>query len=161
MTTAFYIMKNIYLLAISLLFFTIEMTATPVQTANSKTEITAQKKPTFKERIAHKFLKKKLKKIKEKNNLMANEIPTFWSPILGVVSLAAWIASIAASFTLSLGGVIVAIIIGFGAGIAGMIIGIRALRANRNRGFAIAGVLLSGLALLISLANSVLALANL
>jgi len=55
-------MKNIYLLAISLLFFSIEMTATPAQAANSKTEITTQKKTTFKERIAHKLLKKKFKK---------------------------------------------------------------------------------------------------
>jgi len=154
-------MKNIYLLAISLLFFSIEMTATPMQSANSKTETTKQQKPTFKKRIAHKILNKKFKKIKEKNNSMANEIPTFWSPILGVVSIAAWVASIAASFALSSPGVIVSVIIGFAAGIAGLIIGIRALRANRNRGLAIAGIVLSGLALLVFLVNSILALANL
>ncbi len=154
-------MKNIYLLAISLLFFSIEMTATPMQNSNAKTEVTQQQKLTFKERIAHKMLKKKLKRIEEKNNSMANEVPTFWSPILGVVSIAAWIGAIAASFALSSAGVIVGIIVGFAAGIAGLIIGIRALRANRDRGLAIAGVILSGLGLLILLANSILALANL
>jgi len=154
-------MKNIYLLVISLLFLSIEMTATPMQTTNSKTEITTQKKQTLKERIIHKLLKNKFKKIKEKNNLMANEVPAFWSPILGVVSLAAWVGSIAASFGLSSAGVIISVIIGFAAGIAGLIIGIRALRAKRSRGLAIAGIVLSGLALLVFLTNSILALANL
>jgi len=154
-------MKNIYLLAISLLFFSIGMMATPMQNTNTKTETIKQQKPTFKERFAHKLLKKRFKKIKQKNNSIGNEVPTFWSPILGIVSIAAWVASIAASFALSSAGVIIGVVVGFAAGIAGLIIGIRALRANRNRGLAIAGVILSGLSLLIFLANSILALANL
>lgn len=154
-------MKSIYLTAIGLLFFVIQMTAMPVQTANPKNEVITKEKLTFKERLVHKILKKRIKKIQKQNNSMANEIPTFWSPILGVISLAAWVGSIVASFGLSSAGVIVAVIAGFAAGIAGLIIGISALRANRNRGLAIAGIVLSGLALLIFLVNSILALANL
>lgn len=79
-------MKNIYLLAISLLFFSIEMTATPMQTPNSKTETTTQQKPTFKERIAHKFLKKKLKKIKKQNNTRTNRL-AITSLVFGILSV--------------------------------------------------------------------------
>jgi len=58
-------MKSIYLTVIGVLFFAIQMMAMPVQTANPETEIATKQKPTFKERIVHKILKKRIKKIQK------------------------------------------------------------------------------------------------
>jgi len=158
-------MKNI-LIAIGVLFFALPITAMPVQTSARKTEVVQKQKRTFAERIAHKILKKKIKRAHKKNNMTNIDRQAIISPVLGVVSILAWMASIYASFGLSVAGVVIALIIGVGAGIAALILGRRALKridsdpALSGRGLAILGMVLGGLGLLIILANGILALAN-
>ena len=141
-------MKNIYLLTISLLFFTIQMTATPVQTANSKTETTTQKKPTFKERIAHKFLKKKLKKIKKQNNVKTNRLATA-SFVFGVLAALFLLGAFSIS---SLAAVIISLLLSPILGLIGVILGVLALNRmkgsttqNERKTFAIIGLTLGAI----------------
>jgi len=154
-------MKNIYLLAISLLFFSIEMTATPMQTANPKTENTTKQKPTFKERISHKILKKKIKK---QNNVRTNRL-AIASLVFGSFSvlalMGAWLGWVP-----SLGGAILAILLTPLTGVIGVVLGAIALnrmRLNPNQSerktFAIIGLVLGaigGAAILLLLATGIL-----
>jgi len=120
-------MKNIYLLAISLLFFSIEMTATPMQTANPNTETTTQQKPTFKERIAHKILKKKFKKIKKQNNTKTNRL-AITSLVFGILSMLAL-----SGLSFSLSSAILSILLAPLLGVIAIILGAIALnRMRRN-----------------------------
>lgn len=157
-------MKNIYLLVISLLFFSIEITATPVQTTNSKTETTTQKKPTLKERIAHKLLKKKFKKIEKQNDMKTNRL-AIASLVFGSFSvlalLSAWLGWVP-----SLGGAIIAILLTPLMGLIAVILGAIALNRMRlnpsqseRKTFAIIGLTLGaigGAAILLMIATGVL-----
>jgi len=143
-------MKNTYLLAISLLFFTFEMTATPVQTANSKTETATQQKPTFKERIAHKILEKKLKKIQKQNNVRTNRL-AITSLVLGGFSVLA-LLSVWLGFVPSLGAAIIGLLLTPLTGVIAVILGAIALnrmRLNPNQSerktFAIIGLVLGAI----------------
>ena len=157
-------MKNIYLLAISLLFFSIEMTATPMQTTNSKTEITTQKKPTLKERFIHKFLKKKLKKIQKQNDMRTNRL-AIASLVLGIFSVLA-LLSVWLGWVPSLAAAIIGLLLTPLAGVIAVILGAIALnrmRLNPNQSerktFAIIGLTLGaigGAAILLMLATGIL-----
>ncbi len=158
-------MKNIYLLAISLLFLSIEMTATPMQTTNSKTETTTRKKPTFKERIAHKLLKKKLKKIQKQSNVKTNRL-AIASLILGSFSVLALLSVWLGWWVPSLGAAIIGLLLTPLTGVIGVILGAIALnrmRLNPNQNerkiHAIIGLTLGaigGAAILFMLATGIL-----
>lgn len=160
-------MKKIYFIGICVLLCAIHTQAMPVQAPTPTTQITPVKKPTFMERMADKILKKKLKKAKKKANMTQVDAQAIVSPILGIVSLLAWVSSIYASFGLSTAGVVISIIVGFAAGIAAVVLGARALKRIDNdpnvtgRALAITGIVLGSLALLIFVTQSILALANL
>ncbi len=157
-------MKNIYLLAISLLFFSIGMTATPMQTTTSKVETTTQKKPTLKERIAHKVLKKKLKKIQKQTDVKTNRLATA-SLVLGSFSVLA-LLSVWLGWVPSLGAAIIGLLLTPLTGVIGVILGAIALnrmRLNPNQNerkiHAIIGLTLGaigGAAILFMLATGIL-----
>jgi len=156
-------MKNVYLIAVSLLFFTIQMTATPVQTAKPKTEIAVKEKPTFKERLAHKILKKKIKKIQKQNNVKTDRLATA-SLIFGGLSVLSLLTALTIS---SLGGAILSLLFTPLSGVIGIILGAIALNRirkdpsqNKRKTFAIIGLALGTIgaaAILIMIATGYIA----
>jgi len=160
------------LLVCILIFFSINMlSAAPIQkTGVAETEKTAPqkvKKRSVLSWVLNKKIKKAIKKYQNSNRVaMAKTEPlAIVSPILGVLGIIGWIASVAASFALSKPGVAVAITLGVLATIGAIITGILGLKRINNdsanlkgKGLAIAGLVLGGLAAVLFLINTIGAL---
>ncbi len=116
-----------------------------------------QSEQNFKQK---KIIKKFIKKIKKPlNNLLTS---SWLSAVLGVLGLAFFIGSIAASFSINFAGVIVGIVLAAVSGLAAIVLGRRTLKeikanGGKGKGLAWLGIITGSLALLLLAFTSVMA----